>query len=72
MSINQTWAPENQLAVIDNAIRYLRDARKAELDKVFGRLPPERLDQKNKMIADDVQTAVNLLQKILTAQRPPG
>jgi hypothetical protein len=72
MIINQTWAPENQLAVIDNAIRYLQDARKAELDKVFGRLPPQRIQQKSQSIADDVQTAVNLLQKILTAQRPQG
>lgn len=67
MLINATWTPESNLATLDNAIRYLQDARKAEMDKIFGRMPPTRIEQKTQQISSDVQTAIELLQTISTA-----
>lgn len=67
MTINATWPPESNLATLDNAIRYLQDARKAEMDKILGRIPPTRMQQKTQQINNDVQTAIDLLQKISTA-----
>jgi hypothetical protein len=65
--MNTTWPIENNLATLDNAIRFLQDARKAEMDKVFGRLPTGRLEQITQQIKTDTQCAIHLLQKISTA-----